>query len=66
MKEFLKPIMIVYLAVYLEKIISRDELNITKLITPLILVLLGCGLIAMQPDFGTALIVACSSKRHIR
>ena len=57
--EFLKPIMIVYLAVYLEKIISRDELNITKLITPLILVLLGCGLIAMQPDFGTALIVAC-------
>ena len=56
--EFVKSIMIVYLAVYFEKIINRKDYRIQKIIIPFILVLIACGLIAYQPDLGTAVIVA--------
>ena len=56
--EFVKSIMIVYLAVYYEKIILKKNLEIKTIIIPYILVLAACGLIAYQPDLGTAVIVA--------
>lgn len=56
--EFVKSIMIVYLAVYFDKIILNKDFKTQKIIIPFILVLITCGLIAYQPDLGTAIIVA--------
>ncbi len=57
--EFVKSIMIVFLAVYFEKIIeNKNYYNVKKIILPYIIVLIACGLIAYQPDLGTAIIVA--------
>ncbi len=56
--EFVKSIMIVYLAVYFERIITNKDYDIKKIIFPFIIILIACGLIAYQPDLGTAVIVA--------
>ena len=56
--EFAKSIMIVYLAVYFEKVINDRDFKIQRIIFPFILVLICLGLIAYQPDLGTAVIVA--------
>ena len=56
--EFTKSIMIVYLAVYFEKIIRNKDLSIKKIMIPYILVLIAIGFIVYQPDLGTAVIVA--------
>lgn len=56
--EFTKSIMIVFLAVYFERIIEEKDYRVQKIIFPFIIVLIACGLIAYQPDLGTAVIVA--------
>ena len=56
--EFLKPIMIVYLAVYFDKLLKRKDYNIFLVFVPFIFIGICFGLIALQPDLGTALIVA--------
>lgn len=56
--EFAKSIMIIFLAVYYEKLIINKDYEIKKIIIPYILILFTCGLIAYQPDLGTTLIVA--------
>lgn len=56
--EFTKSIMIVFLAVYFERIITEKDYKMQQIILPFILVLAACGLIAYQPDLGTAVIVA--------
>ena len=56
--EFVKSIMIVFLAVYFDKIISSRNYEIKWIIMPYIIILVACGLIAYQPDLGTAIIVA--------
>lgn len=55
--EFVKSIMIVFLAVYYDRLIKKKNYKITSILFPYILVLLACGLIVFQPDLGTALIV---------
>ena len=56
--EFVKSIMIVFLAVYFERIIGEKDYKISKIMFPFIIILIACGLIAYQPDLGTAVIVA--------
>lgn len=56
--EFVKSIMIVFLGIYFEKIIVSKRFEIKYIVIPFIIVLLACGLIAYQPDLGTAIIVA--------
>ncbi len=56
--EFAKSIMIVFLAVYFERIIKEKDYKLQKIIFPFIIILITCGLIAYQPDLGTAVIVA--------
>ncbi len=56
--EFVKSIMILFLAVYYEKIILNKDFDIQKIIFPYIIIVVACGLIAYQPDLGTAIIVA--------
>jgi len=55
--EFAKPLIIVFLAVYFERIIKRKEINLNNVIMPFIFVLAAAGLTAIQPDFGTAAII---------
>ena len=55
--EFAKSIIIVFLAVYYENIISKKDYDWRKTTFPFLLVLIICGFIAFQPDFGTAAIV---------
>jgi cell division protein FtsW len=55
--EFAKIIVIMYLANYYSK--HKDELDsIKRLIIPIILVIIIFGLVLIQPDLGTALIIA--------
>ncbi len=56
--EFVKSIMIVYLAVYFEKLIKKRNYDIKMIMLPFTLVLASIILIGYQPDLGTALIVA--------
>ena len=54
--EFAKVIIILFLAAYYEK--KKEDLdNFNILIRPLILVIIIFGLVATQPDLGTALII---------
>lgn len=55
--EFVKSIMIIYLAVYFEKIINNKKYSLINIIRPFILIVGAIILIACQPDLGTALIV---------
>lgn len=55
--EFFKPALILYLAVYFEKIINKKDVSPNKVILPFILCLIGFGLVVLQPDLGTALII---------
>lgn len=55
--EFAKIILIMYLANYYDK--HKDDLdNIKTLIKPIIFAVIICGLVVLQPDLGTALIIA--------
>lgn len=56
--EFCKSIMIIFLAVYFEKIINKKDFSLNSLFVPAILALGAILLIALQPDLGTALILA--------
>ena len=52
-----KIILIVYLAVYYNKIASKKKITLLNLIFPMILAAIIFVLVAMQPDFGGAFIV---------
>ncbi len=55
--EFAKIIVIIYLACYYDR--KRDELNDSwQLIKPIIPVIIIFGLVLIQPDFGTATVIA--------
>ena len=55
--EFAKIIVIIYLACYYDR--KRDELNDSwQLIKPVIPVVIIFGLVLIQPDFGTAMVIA--------
>lgn len=56
--EFAKTIIIIYLAVYFERVIKNKTFDIMHIIFPFFLVLAICGLVATQPDLGTAIIIA--------
>ncbi len=56
--EFAKIILIVYLAVYYHRIASKKNITLWNLIFPLILAIAIFILVAMQPDFGGAFIIA--------
>lgn len=55
--EFAKSIIIVYLAVALEKIYQKKDFTINKLITPFVFVLIILIFTAIQPDLGTAAVI---------
>ncbi len=56
--EFAKTAIIIYLAVYYEKLIKRKDYDNFKIIFPMILVLIATALVVFQPDLGTAIIIA--------
>ncbi len=56
--EFAKTIIIIYLAIYFERIIKNKNFDIMHIMFPFFLVLAICGLVATQPDLGTAIIIA--------
>lgn len=56
--EFAQSIVIVYLAVYFDKIVRQKKCTLNNIIMPFIFVLGAAGLTAMQPDLGTAIIIA--------
>lgn len=54
--EFAKLAIIIYLAVYYEK--NRDSLDIQwNIIKPILFIIVIVGLVAIQPDMGTAIII---------
>lgn len=55
--EFAKTISIIYLAVVYNKLLANKEKNYLKYITPLVLCGIAAGLVLLQPDLGTALII---------
>ncbi len=58
--EFAKVIVIIFLACYYDK--KRDSLdNVWTLVKPIIPVVIIFGLVAIQPDFGTAIVIAMIS-----
>ena len=56
--EFAKIVLIVYLAVYFHKLSSRKRIVMFDLLYPIILAVIMFGLVALQPDFGGACIIA--------
>lgn len=56
--EFLKPIMIVYLAVYFDKLLRKKSYNIFLIFVPFLFIAVCLFFIYLQPDLGTDLIVA--------
>ena len=57
--EFAKTISIIYLAVVYNKLLANKEKNYFKYIAPLVLCGIAAGLVLLQPDLGTALIITC-------
>ena len=55
--EFAKTISIIYLAVVYNKLLANKEKNYFKYIAPLVLCGIAAGLVLLQPDLGTALII---------
>ena len=56
--EFFKSAMILYFSVYFEKLIQKNDFDNKKVMWPIILSVIGIGLVAIQPDLGTAIIIA--------
>ena len=56
--EFFKSAMILYFGVYFEKLIQKKDFDNKKVMWPIILSVIGIGLVAIQPDLGTAIIIA--------
>lgn len=56
--EFFKSAMILYFGVYFEKLIQTKNFDNKKVMLPIILSAIGIGLVAIQPDLGTAIIIA--------
>ena len=56
--EFFKSAMILYFGVYFEKIIQKKDFDNKKVMLPIILAAIGIGLVVIQPDLGTAIIIA--------
>lgn len=56
--EFFKSAMILYFGVYFEKLIQKKDFDNKKVMFPIILSVIGIGLVAIQPDLGTAIIIA--------
>lgn len=56
--EFFKSAMILYFGVYFEKLIQTKDYDNKKVMLPIILSAIGIGLVAIQPDLGTAIIIA--------
>ena len=56
--EFFKTALILYFGVFYEKILSKKDYNTNKIYFPIVLATIGIGLVAIQPDLGTAIIIA--------
>lgn len=56
--EFFKSVMILYLGVQLERLITKKKVALGNIMIPFIIVAAACGFIVFQPDFGTAVIIA--------
>lgn len=56
--EFFKPIIVVYLGVYFDKLVKRRDFSTIKILFPFLLILVGFLFVALQPDYGTAFIIA--------
>lgn len=55
--EFMKLALVICLAKYFESDRTTDGYGLRELILPTLLVMIPCGLIMLQPDLGTALII---------
>ena len=56
--EFMKLVMIIYMAGYYNKIVTNRNAKFIQVMWPIILVIITFVLVAMQPDFGGAFIIA--------
>lgn len=55
--EFIKPVLIIYLAVAFNKLSSKKNITFLNLLIPIIPAVVTFILIALQPDFGSAFII---------
>ena len=56
--EFAKPVMIIFLACFYDKFLKRKHKNIYAGVFPLLIAVVVVGLIIMQPDLGSAVILS--------
>ena len=56
--EFMKTVMIIYMAGYYNKIVGNRNAKFINVMWPIVLVIITFVLVAMQPDFGGAFIIA--------
>jgi cell division protein FtsW len=56
--EFMKLVMIIYMAGYYNKIVGNRNAKFINVMWPIVLVIITFVLVAMQPDFGGAFIIA--------
>ena len=56
--EFAKSVLIIYLAVYYNRLLNKKEKNIYKYLFPLLVGIIIVALVFMQPDAGSALITS--------
>lgn len=59
--EFMKLVIVITLAKYFHNRVTLDGFNLFELIIPFILIFLPAGLIIVQPDLGTAMILIAVS-----
>ena len=59
--EFMKLFMVIYLAGYLVR--RRDEVthSVSAFVRPMVLLVVACALIMLQPDFGTTFVLLCTA-----
>jgi len=59
--EFAKAILIIYMAVYYDKLMKRPKKDVISFFIPIAIAIIFAALIVMQPDLGSAFVVAMIS-----
>jgi len=59
--EFMKLFMVIYLAGYLVRRGEAVTHSVGAFLKPMVLLVIACGLIMLQPDFGTTFVLLCTA-----
>ena len=55
--EFAKPLLVIYLAGYMDTHLEQVRLSFAGMYNPIIVMTIICGLLLMEPDFGTSVLL---------